>query len=250
MKLRFLFAFIVGLAAPAALCAQTPADEPVSAKMVVEGHFFVEKPAIPGGSSMAFLQDPEGGRLLAVYYPENFTLSESDMRKAVPAEKVKFADRLLEDYEAHRPARVPKSQDIAVKPGDAFPAFRYFDTDGKSWSTETLKGRVWVLNVWQQECGPCRREMPVLSAWKAKFPEVVFLSASRHKADVILPIAEKHGFTWTHLQEAAELVKLVGAQGFPLTVVVDADGIVRHARVGASEEAQAEALAAIERLAK
>ncbi len=92
--------------------------------------------------------------------------------------------------------------------------------------------------------------MPTLSEWKEKFPDVVFLSASRHNTEEILPIAQKHNFTWIHLQEAMNIVALVGMQGFPLTIVVDAEGIVRYAKVGASEENQAEAVAVIEELTK
>ena len=41
---------------------------------------------------------------------------------------------------------------------------------------------------------------------------------------------------------------LVRQEGFPLTIVVDKNGIVRYAKVGASEENQAEAVAIIEEL--
>lgn len=90
--------------------------------------------------------------------------------------------------------------------------------------------------------------MPILSTWKERFPNVVFLSASRHNTDEILPIVKQHNFTWIHLQEAKDLVALVRQQGFPLTIVVDKNGIVRFAKVGASEENQAEAVSVIEEL--
>lgn len=80
------------------------------------------------------------------------------------------------------------------------------------------------------------------------YPDVVFLSASRHNKEEIIPIVERHNFTWTHLQEASDIVALVRQQGFPLTIVVDRDGIVRFAKVGASEENQAQAIAAIKEL--
>lgn len=57
-------------------------------------------------------------------------------------------------------------------------------------------------------------------------------------------------FTWIHLQEASDLVALVRKEGFPLTIVVDKDGIVRFAKVGATEENQAEAVAVIEELSR
>ena len=134
--------------------------------------------------------------------------------------------------------------------GKPFIDFEYRDTENNIWNNEKLKDKIYVINLWQTECGPCRREMPILSRWKEKFPNVFFLSASRHNTEEILPIAEQHNFTWIHLQEAMDLIALVGMQGFPLTIIVDKTGIVRYAKVGASEQNQAEAVAIIEELSR
>ncbi len=73
---------------------------------------------------------------------------------------------------------------------------------------------------------------------------------SSDNQEEILPIVERYNFTWTHLQEATDLVTLVRQEGFPLTIVVDKNGIVRFAKVGATEENQAAAYAVIEELAR
>ena len=161
-----------------------------------------------------------------------------------------YADKLLRDYNGRKPQTVAVYEGIGVKVGEPFLEFEYSDINGNVWNNNILKGKVFVLNLWQSECGPCRREMPILSEWKTRFPDVVFLSASRHNKEEILPIVERHNFTWTHLQEATDLVALVRQEGFPLTIVVDKDGIVRFAKVGASEENQAEAVAVIEELSR
>ena len=92
--------------------------------------------------------------------------------------------------------------------------------------------------------------MPIPSEWKEHFPNVTFLSASRHNREEILPIISLHKFTWTHLQKATDLVALVRQSSFPLTIVVDKQGIVRFAKIGASEENQAQAVAIIEKLSR
>lgn len=163
---------------------------------------------------------------------------------------MKYADRLLRDYNGRKPQTAAGYVGIGVKVGEPFVEFEYSDINGNTWNNDILKGKVFVVNLWQSECGPCRREMPVLSEWKNRFPDVVFLSASRHNKEEILPIVEQHNFTWTHLQEATDLVALVRQEGFPLTIVVDKGGIVRFAKVGASEENQAEAVAVIEELSR
>ncbi len=197
---------------------------------------------------MAVLKDPEGAMVIGVYLPEGYVMEESMVARAIPAERVKYADKLIRDYNGRKPQTVGVYEGIGAKVGDPLVEFEYSDIDGNVWNNEKLKDKVYVINIWQSECGPCRREMPILSEWKEKFPDVVFLSASRHNREEILSVIAQHRFTWTHLQEASDLVALVRQEGFPLTIVVDKNGIVRFAKTGASEENQAEAVAVIEEL--
>ncbi|TGX82379.1 TlpA family protein disulfide reductase [Palleniella muris] len=252
MKTKFI-ALLAVLFAALPMQAQTETESSEAPYCISDGYFFSKKHArdvMPGGSAMAFIKTPDGGRIIAIYAPEGFVLDKKLIAQAIPADKVKYAEQILRDYNGRKPSVRSKYEGIGVEVGKPFIKFSYKDTDEKTWSNASLKGKVYVINVWQKECGPCRREMPVLSTWKEKFPDVVFLSASRHKSDEILPITKQHGFTWTHLQEASDIVALVGQQGFPLTIIIDKDGIVRFAKVGVSEDNQTEAVATIEKLAK
>lgn len=232
--------------------AQAPDDNLKQAAAIVDGLFFDKsvptKTLIPGNSTLAVLKDMDGAMVLAVYLPEGFTLDESIKAKAIPVDSIKYSDQLIRDYNGRKPQTTAVYGGIGVKVGEPFIKFEYTDIDNNVWNNEKLKDRIFVINLWQSECGPCRREMPLLSRWKEKYPDVIFLSASRHNREEILPIVERHNFTWTHLQEASDLVALVREEGFPLTIVVDKAGIVRFAKVGATEENQSEALAVIEEL--
>ncbi|MDE5976180.1 MAG: TlpA family protein disulfide reductase [Muribaculaceae bacterium] len=234
--------------------AQTSNDSCVRAAAIVDGLFFDKsmpaKSLIPGGSTAAVLKDPEGNIIMAVYLPKGYVLEKSIIDKSIPADRVAYAKKLLRDYEGRRPQTTTDYTGIGITVGEPFIEFEYRDTDNNIWNNEKLKDKIYVINLWQTECGPCRREMPILSKWKDQFPDVVFLSASRHNTEEILPIAKQHNFTWTHLQEAADLVALVRQQGFPLTIVVDKNGIIRFAKVGATEENQAEAVSVIEELSR
>lgn len=252
--MKILLSILLSLIGCLGISAQTQNDGLVQAGAIVDGMFFDKsvsaKSLIPGNSTMAILKDPEGNMVIGVYLPEGYVLEESVKAKAVPAESVKYAEKLLRDYKGRKPKTVGVYEGIGVKVGEPFIKFEYSDTDNNIWNNEKLKDKIYVINLWQTECGPCRREMPILSTWKERFPDVVFLSASRHNKEEILPIAEQHNFTWTHLQEASDLVALVRQEGFPLTVVVDKSGIVRFAKVGATEENQAEAVGVIEELSR
>lgn len=252
--MKHIVTILLSLIGCLGIYAQTPGDSLVQAAVIVDGLFFDKsmpsESIIPGGSTMALLRDPDGAAVFAVYLPTGYVLEESTIAKAIPAERIKFAEKLLRDYNGRRPQTTGSYQGIGAEVGEPLAKFEYSDIDGNVWNNEKLKGKVYVINIWQSECGPCRREMPTLSEWKERFPEVVFLSASRHNREEILPIVIQHKFTWTHLQEASDLVAMVRQEGFPLTIVVDKNGIVRFAKVGASEENQAQAVAIIEELSR
>lgn len=252
--MKHFLAILLSLVGCLSIYAQAPADSLIHAAAIVDGLFFDKsiptKSIIPGGSTLAILRDPDGTAVLGVYLPDGYSLDKSTTAKAIPAERVKYAGNLLRDYNGRKPQSTDTYEGIGVKTGEPMVGFEYSDIDGNVWNNEKLKGSVYVINIWQSECGPCRREMPTLSEWKERFPDVVFLSASRHNKEEILPIITRHKFTWTHLQEASDLVALVRQEGFPLTIVVDKNGIVRFAKVGAFEENQAQAVATIEELSR
>lgn len=252
--MKYITTILLSIVGCLSAYSQTPGDSLVKAAAIVDGLFFDKsmptQSIIPGGSTLSILRGPDGAKVLGVYLPEGYVLDESVKTQAIPAARVKYADKLLRDYNGRKPQAVGKYEGIGVKEGEPMIRFEYPDIDGNVWNNERLKGKVYVINLWQTECGPCRREMPILSEWKERFPDVVFLSASRHNREEILPIVTRHNFTWTHLQEASDLVALVGKEGFPLTIVVDKSGTVRFAKVGASAENQSQAVSVIESLTR
>lgn len=251
--MKYIVTILLSLTGCLSIYAHTQADSVVRAAAIVDGLFFDKtiptKSIMPGGSTLSVIKDPDGGVVLGIYPPQGYVLEESTVAKAIPAARVRYAEKLLRDYNGRRPQTVDVYQGIGVTVGEPMVRFEYNDIDGNVWNNEKLKDKVYVINIWQSECGPCRREMPTLSGWKERFQsEVVFLSASRHNKEEILPVVTQHGFTWTHLQEANDLVALVRQEGFPLTIVVDKAGIVKFAKVGATAENQSQAVAVIEEL--
>jgi hypothetical protein len=61
-------------------------------------------------------------------------------------------------------------------------------------------------------------------------------------------ITEQDHFTWTHLIEARDMMSWIQGQGFPLTIVVDKQGIVRHLVHGTNSEKRAAILDCIRQL--
>ena len=200
-------------------------------KFLSNGYFFREMPQLPDGEkTMSRLKDKEGNSVIVINV--NATLPKSVIRKAIPREQVHNADQFLNGL--NMMATVTSLTQAGVKAdgtwyspkeGEPFPQFSETDMDGRTWTNDSVRGRVMVINLWYSGCGPCRAEMPILSEWKEQLPGV--------------------HFTWTHLVEAKDMMAWIGYEGFPLTIVVDKKGIVRHAVHGTNETKREELLSKI-----
>ena len=244
---------IIALLAIVALAGQAQEEriDTVIPKFLSNGYFFREMPTLPDGEkTMSRLKDKEGNSIIVINV--NATLPKSVIRKAIPRELVHNADQFLNGLNIM--ATMKELTQAGVKsdgtfyspqPGELFPAFSEKDMEGRTWTNDSIRGRVMVLNLWYSGCGPCRAEMPELSTWKEQLPNVMFFSATFHDAETAKRITDKHHFTWTHLVEAKDMMAWIGTEGFPLTIVVDKKGIVRHAVHGTNEMKREELLAII-----
>ena len=245
--------FITALFAIVAMAgqAQEARIDTIVPKFLVNGYFFREMPKLPDAMpSVTRLRDNEGNSVVAIGL--DVDLPKSVVRKAIPREQVHNADQFQNGVNMMRTMQELTQANVKAdgtfyspKAGEHFPQFSEKDMDGRTWTNDSVRGRVMVLNLWYSGCGPCRAEMPELSTWKEKFPNVMFFSATYHDAEIVRRITDKHHFTWTHLVEAKDMMSWIGTEGFPFTVVVDKQGIVRHAVHGTNEMKREELLAKI-----
>ena len=245
--------FITALFAIVAIAgqAQEARIDTIVPKFLINGYFFREMPKLPDAMpSVTRLRDNEGNSVVAIGL--DVDLPKSVVRKAIPREQVHNADQFQNGVNMMRTMQDLTQANVKAdgtfyspKAGEHFPQFSEKDMDGRTWTNDSVRGRVMVLNLWYSGCGPCRAEMPELSTWKEKFPNVMFFSATYHDAEIVKRITDKHHFTWTHLVEAKDMMSWIGTEGFPFTVVVDKQGIVRHAVHGTNETKREELLAKI-----
>lgn len=245
--------FITALFAIVAIAgqAQEARIDTIVPKFLINGYFFREMPKLPDAMpSVTRLRDNEGNSVVAIGL--DVDLPKSVVRKAIPRDQVHNADQFLNGVNMMRTMQELTQANVKAdgtfyspKAGEHFPQFTEKDMDGLTWTNDSVRGRVMVLNLWYSGCGPCRAEMPELSTWKEKFPNVMFFSATYHDAEIVKRITDKHHFTWTHFVEAKDMMSWIGTEGFPFTVVVDKHGIVRYAVHGTSEDKRAELLAKI-----
>jgi thiol-disulfide isomerase/thioredoxin len=105
-------------------------------------------------------------------------------------------------------------------------------------------GRPVLLNLWASWCGPCRAEMPDLSAAAVAHPEVQFLGVAIDDDPVAAErFAEEIAVSYPlAVDDADRVARRYPSPGLPATYLISADGRVTRIVYGAVREAQIEAL--------
>lgn len=84
--------------------------------------------------------------------------------------------------------------------GEKVAPFKFTDIQGKSLSSDSLKGNVIVLNFWSISCGPCVTEMPELNELVAKMKgkKVAFITPAVYspKDELVKNFLPKHPFCY------------------------------------------------------
>lgn len=120
------------------------------------------------------------------------------------------------------------------RPAGVAPPLELVNVEGGTTSLVELRGQVVVVNFWGSWCGPCRSEIPEISDFAKKNPDVR-----------VLGVAVKSG-TGARLADSARLLGITydvleGDQGtvdnwrvsvFPTTFVIGSDGKIASSRVG------------------
>ncbi|MCC6245908.1 MAG: TlpA family protein disulfide reductase [Gemmatimonadaceae bacterium] len=117
------------------------------------------------------------------------------------------------------------------------PSFTVRALDGVVWSTDSLRGRVVLVNVWATWCTPCRVEMPLLEAtWQRhRSAGLVLLGASVDRTDpaTVRAFAVDRGITYPIAIVGDDVIReLGGVFGYPTSVLIGRDGRVLHTVVG------------------
>lgn len=224
---------------------------------IINGSFFNELPDEINKMNFAdmkifMLATPGGAKANGIR--TKTPLSEKTIKSAIPANQIKEGEELLRRYnEAEkRSAEMKKmtKEETSIKVGDKLPEFSLTDLNGKTWTNADTKGKVTVFNLWFTGCGPCRKEMPELSTWKAEMPDVMFFSSTYETAEVARTVLKDDYFTWIPLVNDNVFHKFIGSNGYPLTIIVGKDGTIKNVEYGTSETKRAALKEAIKGLTR
>lgn len=152
----------------------------------------------------------------------------------------RMAQRAFDEMNAGaRPGGAPM-----VTIGGAVPSFRLEVLSGRPPTALPATGRPMLINYWASWCGPCRREMPVLSAFARQEGDngVQVVGIALDDAGDARAFLERHPTAFAHLVEdptdSDSSSRLGNLQGLlPFTVLVDAQGRLLHRQTGPFEDA-------------
>jgi len=104
----------------------------------------------------------------------------------------------------------------------------------RSFTPESMRGKVWLLNVWASWCVSCRVEHPVLvDVAKRQLVPIVGLDYKDQRADGMKWLTT-HGdpYLLSAFDDEGKVGIDYGVYGVPETFVIDKQGVIRYKQIG------------------
>jgi thiol-disulfide isomerase/thioredoxin len=176
---------------------------------------------------------------------------------SVAADRRNFL-RGLAGFALLAPALTAQAVDVFTRVGEPVqpPEFTLEDSDGKTWRSSTLKGKVVVVNFWATWCPPCRRELPSLEVlYKTLAPKgVIVLGINAGESwDKVAAFAADFKPPLTYpllLDKTGSVLRDWQIKVLPTTYVLSRDGRLALRAIGGRDFTQPDALQDVAALAK
>jgi thiol-disulfide isomerase/thioredoxin len=113
---------------------------------------------------------------------------------------------------------------------------------GQPVSSDSLKGKVVVVDFWATWCPPCRAEIPGYIEMQKKYEKdglvIVGISIDEAGPEVVKTFAEKFGINYPIVMADDAIAQAFGGiEAVPTTFLIDRSGQIRDRKLGAEEAA-------------
>jgi thiol-disulfide isomerase/thioredoxin len=130
-----------------------------------------------------------------------------------------------------------KADDVRwEKPTKTLPIFQLADLSGKTWSVQSLNGKVVLLNLWATWCGPCNAELPQLQKLyeqtKGRTDLQILTLNIDEDPGLIEPFMKEKGYSFPVVPAYSYVVNLLDGFAIPQNWVLDAKGQWDWTQVG------------------
>jgi cytochrome c biogenesis protein CcmG/thiol:disulfide interchange protein DsbE len=129
------------------------------------------------------------------------------------------------------PQEIPSP--LINKPAPAFDIAQ-LELPNKNFSPASMKGQVWILNVWASWCVACREEHPVLvELAKSQIAPLIGLDYKDKRDDALLMLARQgNPYTLSAFDANGRVGIDYGVYGVPETYIIDKAGVIRFKQIG------------------
>ncbi len=119
--------------------------------------------------------------------------------------------------------------------GKLFPSLNVIAAANETEATVKAKGTPLVVNFWYSACVPCKRELPTLGQAAIKYsPQIDFAGINPiDDAELAMRFAKKYGANYPiYLDPTGDALVASGVGIMPVTLFIDASGIIRKQHAG------------------
>ena len=119
------------------------------------------------------------------------------------------------------------------KPAPAF-QLKQLQDPGKTFTTQEMRGKVWLLNFWGTWCVASREEHPLLIQYAKTGAVPIYGVDYKDERATALQLLEDEGnpYTITASDPDGRLSIDYGVYGAPETFLIDRNGVIRYKQIG------------------